>query len=393
MASVSAGLQDELELLRREICSGALLRCPDGLDPLLQCRRPPSSVRILIVGSYGTGKSAYINSVYKALYSAQLMPAYTQDPSAEGTFFLDEYIANDASPVSFLDMRGQYEWFDETEIREIRNIVLGFIRPGTCLLRGVELQMLTDEELTALKDGSSVLGKADRIERLRAEDVPVSDQVHGVIFTFAKYETPLRSPENPRFLELLDEIAPLRDFIKDNGIDPVCLVTHMDNMRWTEERANQTQKQACKLLELKEENIFTVTNYTEVTFHEPSSVQQDLAILKPLKAAIKEAGSRYWQLVAQGEHQSDAKVQAESFPEDVARGRVGGDVPVSSLFRALQPKYQWQPAMVRDAINKLEEQDIVTASLLREYWQKEPFKRASIPEGYHRPLQELLGIS
>ena len=209
--------QDELELLRREICSGALLRCPDGLDPLLQCRRPPSSVRILIVGSYGTGKSAYINSVYKALYSAQLMPAYTQDPSAEGTFFLDEYIANDASPVSFLDMRGQYEWFDETEIREIRNIVLGFIRPGTCLLRGVELQMLTDEELTALKDGSSVLGKADRIERLRAEDVPVSDQVHGVIFTFAKYETPLRSPENPRFLELLDEIAPLRDFIKDNG--------------------------------------------------------------------------------------------------------------------------------------------------------------------------------
>lgn len=71
----------------------------------------------------------------------------------------------------------------------------------------------------------------------------------------------------------------------------------------------------------------------------------------------------------------------------------GKGVPVVALFRHLRQQYNWKVEEACEVAQKLEAQDIVTAGLLREYWQREPVKRAAIPQAYKAALCSVLSIS
>ena len=77
----------------------------------------------------------------------------------------------------------------------------------------------------------------------------------------------------------------------------------------------------------------------------------------------------------------------------IPAGTPEDDLPISSLLLVLQAEFNWPDTLIRDALRSLEDQDIVTAGLLREYWNQEPVMKASIPDVLNRPLQEVLGIS
>lgn len=156
-------LGDEITSLRTEILEyniGKYQTFHDALEGEME----GCFLNIVFFGMFGSGKSALINSIHKAL-SLEEEPAIIQTTGKDGTKALESFVLP-GIPVKLYDTRGFFA-MDIKEEGELFRILFGIHRPGEELKRDHE---------------SAQLAKAAGPAAYKLEKRPLVDQMHVVFW-------------------------------------------------------------------------------------------------------------------------------------------------------------------------------------------------------------------
>ncbi|PFX16698.1 uncharacterized protein LOC111341866 [Stylophora pistillata] len=156
-------LGDEITSLRTEILEyniGKYQTFHDALEGEME----GCFLNIVFFGMFGSGKSALINSIHKAL-SLEEEPAIIQNTGKDGTKALESFVLP-GIPVKLYDTRGFFA-MDIKEEGELFRILFGIHRPGEELKRDHE---------------SAQLAEAAGPAAYKLEKRPLVDQMHVVFW-------------------------------------------------------------------------------------------------------------------------------------------------------------------------------------------------------------------
>ncbi|CAH1244523.1 Hypp7332 [Branchiostoma lanceolatum] len=231
-----------------------------------------SGIRIGILGPTGSGKSSFINTCERAIKLTTRGSCKTQIRGAEDTILVEDYLDDiegckfrlvDIRTPGFFGYSAHFHMHNahvsESDIA-ISNIMYGRIRPS---------QIIDFTE------------RADELSDSWDSDFP--HWLHAVIFVL--------SVRDPRLLSgtHMINLNVIREFIRSRGMDPVCVLTHVDQVR-DESQLDLIKTKASAATGSDPSHVYFIENYHPD--HNERDFNIELRAMEILNSALM-VGERY----------------------------------------------------------------------------------------------------
>eukprot|EP00058_Branchiostoma_floridae_P026011 XP_002611501.1 hypothetical protein BRAFLDRAFT_63864 [Branchiostoma floridae] len=302
------------------------LRSFDSLN-IRDMQQSDRGIRIGMFGPSGSGKSSFINTCERAIKLTPKGSCEIQTSGAEGTILVQEYLDDIGSKFCLVDSRGFFT-FSVSEFMAMTNIVYGRILPG---------------EKIDLK-GAKKVDKDDSWDTF-------TNWLHAVVIVLSARDPNLLNGNHQTNLNTI------RGFMKPRGIAPVCVVTHVDEVR-DKSQLDQIKTKASAATGSPESHVFFIENYHPE--HNERDCNIELRAMEIINSALT-VGERYVKIHKQQQQYEEEEKQAAS-------GQSKEEESIDSLFQRLCDTKHIPPAKVEPVITLLKEEDVTTTRLLRDNW-------------------------
>ncbi|XP_078684613.1 uncharacterized protein LOC144918049 [Branchiostoma floridae x Branchiostoma belcheri] len=291
-------------------------------------QRSKRGLRIGMFGPTGSGKSCFINTCERAIKQTDRGSVETQTTGAEGTILLQEYLDDiEGCKFCLVDTRGFFN-YSAHEYLAMTNIVYGRIQPGEKI------------DLNAAK-------KADKDDSW--DTFP--NWLHAVAIVLSARDPNLLNGNHKTSLNKI------REFMKPRGIAPVCVVTHVDEVKDKSQLETIKQK-ASAATGSPESHVFFIQNYHPE--HNERDFSIELRAMEILNSALT-VGERYVKIHKQQKQYEEEEKQA-------AAGKSEEEESIDNFFQRLCVTESIPHAKVEPVIALLKKEDVTTTRLLRDNW-------------------------
>ncbi|XP_078602553.1 uncharacterized protein LOC144876771 [Branchiostoma floridae x Branchiostoma japonicum] len=303
------------------------LRSFDSIN-IRDMQQSKRGIRIGMFGPSGSGKSCFINTCERTMKLTDRGSAEIQTSGAEGTILVQEYLDDiEGCKFCLVDTRGFFK-YSVDEYLAMTNIVYGRILPG----EKIDLE------------GAKKVDKDDSWDTF-------TNWLHAIVIVLSATD-PLLVNGNHRI-----NLTEIRGFMKPRGIAPVCVVTHVDEVRDKSE-LDKIKMKASAATGSPESHVFFIENYHPN--HNERDFNIELRAMEILNSALT-VGERYVKIHKQRGQYEEEKKQA-------AAGQSTEEESIDDLFQRLCDTKHIPHAKVEPVIALLKEEDVTTTRLFRDNW-------------------------